>query len=133
MLGVLAGGNQAGLVAAAACMTCMWRCNTHGQSMTGTSFLTPAAAADAAAAAADAANAPAAADVANAVADVDACMDSPCGKNMDCIDLPKPAGAGPDGRECRCVPGATFVSDLLGCFGKSDKHCAGLGMGDECH
>jgi hypothetical protein len=53
-----------------------------------------------------------------AAADIDACLDSPCGKNMDCLDLPKPAGAGPEGRDCKCVPGATFVSDLLGCFGK---------------
>lgn len=59
-----------------------------------------------------------AAVAAAAAADIDACLDAPCGKNMDCLDLPKPAGAGPEGRDCKCVPGATFVSDLLGCFGK---------------
>jgi hypothetical protein len=37
---------------------------------------------------------------------------------MDCLDLPRPAGPGPDGRTCQCVPGTTFVSELLGCAGE---------------
>lgn len=52
------------------------------------------------------------------LADVDACLTTPCGKNMDCFDLPRPALSGVTGRQCKCFPGTTYVDDLMGCSGK---------------
>lgn len=53
-----------------------------------------------------------------AAADIDACLDAPCAKNMDCFDLPKPAGGGLEGRACNCTPGTAYVDELMGCLGK---------------